>query len=494
MSSDQVENTVLSKEEKKQHLSIIVLGASGDLAKKKTYPALFALYSNNLLPPNTVIYGYARSEMDDAKFRQNMEPRLKGSGDKKKFLDLLHYQHGGYDSAESFAKLSETLKKHEGDHGNRIFYFAIPPSVFVPSAQAIKASGLTTTGWNRIIVEKPFGRDLESSSKLAKDLSKLFTEDQLYRIDHYLGKEMVQNLMVLRFANNVFDPLFNRNHIASVSITFKEDIGTEGRGGYFDEFGIIRDVMQNHLVQILALFAMEAPVTLEAADVQAEKVKLLKAIPPITRNNVVVGQYTASPDGKNPGYLEDKTVPQGSTCPTFATAVAFVNNARWKGVPFILKCGKALNERKTEVRVQFQAPAYHLFNDPQSNELVIRVQPNEAIYLKMTQKKPGLNNEQVQAELDLTYKERFGLNLNLPDAYERLILDVIRGDHNLFVRDDELEASWKIFTPILHELEKNKEAPISYPFGSRGPAEADELAQKYGFRRTEGYTWPGPKM
>jgi len=359
----------------------------------------------------------------------------------------------------------------------------------VPSAQAIKASGLSTTGWNRIIVEKPFGRDLQSSSKLAKDLSKLFTEEQLYRIDHYLGKEMVQNLMVLRFANNVFDPLFNRNHIASVSITFKEDIGTEGRGGYFDEFGIIRDVMQNHLVQILALFAMEAPVTLDAADVQAEKVKLLKAIPPITRNNVVVGQYTASPDGKTPGYLEDKTVPKGSKCPTFASTVAFVNNARWHGVPFILKCGKALNERKTEVRVQFQPPAYHLFN-PQSNELVLRVQPNEAIYLKMTQKKPGLNNEQVQAELDLTYKERFELT-GLPDAYERLILDVIRGDHNLFVRDDELEASWKIFTPILHELEsKSAEDPIPYQFGGRGPVEADELAKRYGFKRTEGYVWP----
>eukprot|EP00026_Physarum_polycephalum_P006879 Phypoly_transcript_06932.p1 GENE.Phypoly_transcript_06932~~Phypoly_transcript_06932.p1 ORF type:complete len:495 (+),score=113.28 Phypoly_transcript_06932:121-1605(+) len=489
MASDQVENITLTKEEKNQRLSIVVLGASGDLAKKKTYPALFALYSNDLLPPNTVIYGYARSELDDAKFRQSLEPKLKGSGDKKKFLELLHYQHGGYDSAESFAKLSETLKKHEGNHGNRIFYFAIPPSVFVPSAKAIKASGLSTTGWNRIIVEKPFGRDLQSSTQLANELSKLFNEDQLFRIDHYLGKEMVQNLMVLRFANNVFDPLFNRNHIANVSITFKEDIGTEGRGGYFDEFGIIRDVMQNHLTQILALFAMEAPVTLEASDVQAEKVKLLRAIPPITKDNVVIGQYTASKDGKNPGYLDDSTVPKGSKCPTFASAVAFVNNARWHGVPFILKCGKALSERKTEVRVQFQPPAYHLFN-AQANELVIRVQPNEAIYLKMTQKKPGLNNEQVQAELDLTYKERFG-HVNLPDAYERLILDVIRGDHSLFVRSDELEASWKIFTPLLHEMEKNGDAPIPYEFGGRGPAEADELAKRFGFKRTEGYVWPG---
>lgn len=489
MSNTKEEVSVLTKEEREQNLSIIVLGASGDLAKKKTYPALFALFSNNLLPPKTIIYGYARSEMTDEKFRSTMEPKLKGSGDKKKFLELLHYQHGGYDSAESFAKLSETLKKHEDSKGNRIFYFAIPPSVFVPSAKAIKQSGLSTTGWNRLIVEKPFGRDLETSSQLAKQLGDLYSEDQLYRIDHYLGKEMVQNLMVLRFANSVFDPLWNRNNVASVTISFKEDIGTEGRGGYFDEFGIIRDVMQNHLAQILALFAMEAPVTLDAEDVQNEKVKLLRAIPPVTRDNIVVGQYTASPDGKTPGYLEDPTVPKGSKTPTFASAVLFVNNARWHGVPFILKCGKALNERKTEVRVQFQAPPYNLFNESQPNELVIRVQPNEAMYLKMTQKKPGLNNDQVQAELDLTYKDRFGTT-NLPDAYERLLLDVIRGDHNLFVRADELEASWKIFTPILHDIDNAKESPVQYQFGGRGPAEADDLAKKYGFRRTEGYVWP----
>lgn len=471
-------------------LSIIVLGASGDLAKKKTYPALFALFSNNLLPPNTLIYGYARSELSDAKFRENMEPRLKGSGDKKKFLEMLHYHHGGYDSADSFASLSEALKKHEGSQGNRIFYFAIPPSVFVESAKAIKKSGLSTTGWNRLIVEKPFGKDLKSSSELSAQLGALFTEDELYRIDHYLGKEMVQNLMVLRFANTVFEPLFNRNHISSVSISFKEDIGTEGRGGYFDEFGIIRDVLQNHLTQILSLFAMEPPVTLDAEDVRNEKVKLLRAIPPIELKNTVVGQYTASPDGKTPGYLEDPTVPKGSKTPTFASCVAFVNNSRWNGVPFILKAGKALNERKTEIRVQFHNPPNNLFKETQSNELVIRVQPNEAMYLKMTQKKPGLTADLLQAELDLTYKERFGTTA-LPDAYERLLLDVIRGDHNLFVRGDELEASWKIFTPILHELDKATENPLQYEFGGRGPAESDELAKRFGYKRTEGYVWPG---
>jgi len=408
----------------------------------------------------------------------------------------LHYHHGGYDSAESFAKLSEELKKLEGPNGNRIFYFAIPPSVFVASAKAIHSSGLSKSGWNRLIVEKPFGKDLQSSSELVAQLGALFTEEQLYRIDHYLGKEMVQNLMVLRFANSVIEPLLNRNNVASVSISFKEDIGTEGRGGYFDEFGIIRDVMQNHLTQILSLVAMEAPVTLDAEDVRNEKVKLLRAVPPIKSSDVVVGQYAASPDGKEPAYVADPTVPKGSKTPTFASAVAYINNARWSGVPFILKCGKALNERKTEIRIQFRQPAHNLFQDTQPNELVIRVQPNEAMYLKMTQKKPGLTTDLLQAELDLTYKARFGTS-SLPDAYERLLLDVIRGDHNLFVRADELEASWKVFTPLLHELDKSKEGPLQYEFGGRGPAEADELAKRVGYRRTEGYTWPGissPKM
>jgi glucose-6-phosphate 1-dehydrogenase len=474
----------------KQQYSVVVVGASGDLAKKKTYPALFALYSNNLLPENTIIYGFARSEMSDEKFRESITSRLKGSGDKQKFLAKCFYFHGQYDSEEAFKKLDKALAEKEKENGNRIFYFAIPPSVFVATARSIKAGCQSKTGWNRVIVEKPFGKDLQSSDQLSHDLGKLFEEDQLYRIDHYLGKEMVQNLMVVRFGNSFFEPLWNRFHIASVTITFKEDIGTEGRGGYFDEFGIIRDVMQNHLTQILSLVAMEPPVTLDAEDVRDEKVKLLRAIPPIDLQNVVLGQYGPSEDGKQPGYLDDKTVPKGSVAPTFATAVVFVNNARWSGVPFILKCGKALNERKAEIRVQFRPPAYNLFNDAQPNELVIRVQPNEAMYVKLMQKKPGLTGELYQSELDLTYNERFG-KINLPDAYERLILDVFRGDHNLFVRDDELTASWKIFTPVLKRIDETKVVPHPYVFGSRGPAAADELVRKYGFKRTEGYEWPG---
>jgi glucose-6-phosphate 1-dehydrogenase len=302
---------------------------------------------------------------------------------------------------------------------------------------------------------------------------------------------MVQNLMGLRFANSVFEPLWNRFHISLIQIVFKEDIGTEGRGGYFDQFGIIRDVMQNHLLQIMALVAMEPPITLSAEDVRDEKVKLLRSVPPITLQDLVIGQYGRDATGQKESYLDDKTVPQGSVTPTFATAVLHVNNSRWRGVPFILKCGKALNERKAEIRIQFLSSPSGLYKSP-PNELVIRVQPNEAVYLKLSAKEPGLSDELHQMELDLTYKERFATQL--PEAYERLIYDVIRGDHNLFVRDDELTHAWKIFTPILHEIELKKIHPIIYPFGSRGPQESDKMVKEKGFIRNEEYVWnPLPK-
>jgi glucose-6-phosphate 1-dehydrogenase len=361
----------------------------------------------------------------------------------------------------------------------------------VDVGKGIQPAAMSKTGWNRVIVEKPFGKDSDSSAELGKQLAALFDEDQIYRIDHYLGKEMVQNLMVLRFANTVFEPIWNREHIANVQITFKEDFGTQGRGGYFDSFGIIRDVMQNHLLQILSLVAMEPPVSMSAEDVRDEKVKLLRAIFPIAPEDMITGQYGADPKGKEPGYLEDKTVPKDSVTPTFACAVLHINNQRWKGVPFILKCGKALNERKAEIRIQFQRPKVESFKDISPNELVMRVQPDEAVYMKMSTKKPGLTGGIIHTELDLSYKRRFKEEAkNLPDAYERLIWDVVRGDHNLFVRADELVAAWKIFTPILHHIEKNKGLkPEIYQFGSRGPASADNLIGKYGYERTTGYRW-----
>jgi glucose-6-phosphate 1-dehydrogenase len=468
-------------------VSIAVIGASGDLAKKKTFPSLFTLYSLGLLPKETTIFGYARTKMEHEEFHKHATQNFKGDESKKKaFSSNLFYVAGSYSSAQDFALLDAQMTKHEaGRAATRVFYFAIPPSIFVDVAKAVKASAMSQTGETRLIIEKPFGRDLESSNVLSTELSALFKEEQIYRIDHYLGKEMVQNLMLLRFANLAFEPLWNRNFIANVLITFKEDIGTEGRGGYFDSFGIIRDVMQNHLMQIFTLVAMEAPVTLNAEDVRDEKVKVLRATTPISTEDVVIGQYTGNV--KNKGYKDDAGVPKESVTPTFATAVLHINNSRWKGVPFILKCGKALNERKAEIRIQFHENAASLFPDAPRNELVMRVQPDEAIYFKLNSKVPGLGNNHVQTELDLTYKQRF--DARLPDAYERLIYDVLRGDHNLFVRDDELEAAWKIYTPLLHHLEGNKVKPVEYEFGSRGPQESDVLASKYGFVRSADYKW-----
>lgn len=474
-------------------LIIIVLGASGDLAKKKTFPALWSIYNGQLLPENTQIVGYARHKMSEDEFRKVLSKSIKVKDDSKenfeKFLSICHYHSTpDYGSVDAFKDADKNLfsKLEKGSKGShRLFYLALPPTVFFDAAKAIKGGGLTTNGWNRLIVEKPFGRDLESSNKLSRELGSLFKEKQIFRIDHYLGKEMVQNLMVLRFANMVFEPIWNRHYIQNVRIVFKEDFGTEGRGGYFDSFGIIRDVMQNHLMQIFSLFAMEPPVSLSAEDVRDEKVKVLRSVPEIREKDVIVGQYVS--DGKNPGYLDDEGVPKDSVTPTFAQAVLWINNARWDGVPFIFKTGKAVEEKKAEIRIQFRNSPGNLFPDASRNELVIRVQPDEAVYLKMNNKTPGLSSKLVLSDLDLSYKTKFSERYN-PDAYERLIIEAIRGDHNLFVRNDELAEAWRIFTPLLHHLESNKVQPHKYKFGSRGPEEADSLAKALGWQYIT-YDW-----
>jgi glucose-6-phosphate 1-dehydrogenase len=484
-----------------EHVSVFVIGASGDLARKKTFPSLYALLGLGLLPPHTRIYGFARSTMTHEEFitkcvGANLSDEF---GDEKRaeFLGMCEYHAGNYNDNEAFAKLAAAAAERESkyERGNRMFYLAIPPSVFAPVMHAISASAMAQTGWTRLIVEKPFGRDLESFRDLQKHV--VFTEDQVYRIDHYLGKEMVQNLLVLRFSNAILEPVWNCQYIETVMITFKEPFGTEGRGGYFDQFGIIRDVMQNHLAQIMSLVAMEPPVTMSADDVRDEKVKVLRAVSPAKLSNCVVGQYGRGPDGKR-AFIDDDTVPPDSSTATFAMQVLHVHNTRWRGVPFIIKCGKALNERKAEIRIQFKRVGNPYFRATNVNEMVIRVQPDEAVYLKMNAKVPGMSSEEetgatpvVQTELDLTYGTRF--DTRLPDAYERLLFDVFRGDHNLFVRDDELEASWKIFTPLLQALEdkENPVRPVIYPYGSRGPPEADELAAKFGFLR-QNYAWRNP--
>ncbi|XP_034001219.1 glucose-6-phosphate 1-dehydrogenase-like [Trematomus bernacchii] len=480
--------------------TFIILGASGDLAKKKIYPTLWWLFRDGLLPDDTHFVGFSRSKLTVEDIKTACLPYMKVTDEESESLSAFFsrnsYLSGRYDDDSSFAQLDSHLSSLPGgSDANRLFYLALPPTVYKHVSTNIRTHCMSSRGWSRVIVEKPFGRDLQSSQELSAHLSSLFSEDQIYRIDHYLGKEMVQNLMVLRFGNRIFGPIWNRNSVACVVLTFKEPFGTQGRGGYFDDFGIIRDVMQNHLLQILCLVAMEKPASTSPDDVRDEKVKVLKCIAPVTGSDVVLGQYVGDPEGEGQsklGYLDDPTVPAGSCTPTFATAVLYVQNERWDGVPFILRCGKALNERKAEVRLQFTDVPGDIFAERcQRNELVVRVQPDEAIYLKMMTKRPGVYFSPEETELDLTYRSRYK-NVKLPDAYERLILDVFCGNQMHFVRSDELREAWRIFTPLLHQIEEEKKPPIPYTYGSRGPSEADDLVKRVGFRYEGKYKWVQP--
>ncbi|XP_024978283.1 glucose-6-phosphate 1-dehydrogenase, cytoplasmic-like [Cynara cardunculus var. scolymus] len=483
-------------------LSIIVLGASGDLAKKKTFPALFHLHRQGFFESHDVhIFGYARSKMSDDEVRNRLRGYLTPcqgceiirEEDASKFMGLIKYVSGPYDAEEGFLLLDKEISAIEDKterSSRRLFYFALPPSVYPTVCKMIKSCCMSKSdkgGWTRIVVEKPFGRDLDSAEALSTQIGELFDESQIYRIDHYLGKELVQNLLVLRFANRLFMPLWNHDNISNVQIVFKENFGTEGRGGYFDQYGIIRDILQNHLLQVLCLVAMEKPVSLKPEHIRDEKVKVLQSVLPINDEEVVIGQYE--------GYKDDPTVPKDSNTPTFATMVIRIHNERWEGVPFILKAGKSLNSKKAEIRVQFKDVPGDIFKSKKlgRNEFVIRLQPYEAIYMKLTVKEPGLEMKTALSELDLSYRQRYQ-DVVIPEAYERLILDTIRGDQQHFVRRDELKAAWEIFTPYLHKIDKKEVHSVPYKAGSRGPVEADKLAEKVGYVQTHGYVWIPPTL
>ncbi|KAL6137051.1 hypothetical protein ACLB2K_062346 [Fragaria x ananassa] len=490
-------------------LSITVVGASGDLAKKKIFPALFALYYEDCLPEDFIVFGFARTKMTDEELRNMISRTLTCRIDKRAncedkmdhFLKRCFYHSGLYSSEENFAELDIKLKEKEaGRKSNRLFYLSIPPNIFVDVVRCASLRASSENGWTRVIVEKPFGRDSESSAELTRCLKQYLAEDQIFRIDHYLGKELVENLSVLRFSNLVFEPVWSRNYIKNVQLIFSEDFGTEGRGGhlnvcpmhasrYFDKYGIIRDIMQNHLLQILALFAMETPVSLDAEDIRNEKVKVLRSMRPLQLEDVVVGQYKGhSKGGKSfPAYIDDPTVPNDSLTPTFAAAALFIDNARWDGVPFLMKAGKALHTKLAEIRVQFRHVPGNLYKrnfgtdiDKATNELVLRVQPDEAIFLKINNKVPGLGMRLDRSDLNLLYSARYPREI--PDAYERLLLDAIEGERRLFIRSDELDAAWSLFTPLLNELEQRKIVPELYPYGSRGPVGPHYLAAKHNVR------------
>ncbi|XP_031404348.1 glucose-6-phosphate 1-dehydrogenase 1, chloroplastic-like isoform X2 [Punica granatum] len=479
-------------------LTIVVVGASGDLARNKIFPAFFALFYDDQLPEDFTIFGYGRSPMTDEELRITISKTLNCRVDKREnchdkisqFLKRCFYHSGQYSSEEHFLELDNRIREKEGGKiSNRLYYLAVPPTQFVDVVRCANRRASSDNGWTRVIVEKPFGRDSESSKKLTRDLKQYLNEDQIFRIDHHLGEELFENLLVLRFSNLVFEPLWSRDYIRNVQIIFSKDFGVEGRGRYFDNYGIIRDVMQNHLLQLLALFAMETPVTLDAEDIRNEKVKVLRSIKPVSIEDVVVGQYKGYTEGNMsvPGYTDDPTVSNNSLTPTFAAAILSINNSRWDGVPFMMVAGKALHSKRVEIRVQFRHVPGNLFNrnfgnnlNNATNELVIQVQPDEAVYLKINNKVPGLGMRLDRSDLNLLFKKRYPREA--PEAYERLLLDAMRGERRLFIRSDELDAAWAVFTPLLKELEQKKTAPELYPYASEGPVGVHYLGAKHHIR------------
>jgi glucose-6-phosphate 1-dehydrogenase len=441
--------------------NVIIVGASGDLTKRKLIPALYSLFRSGVLPDDVNIFGFARSDLSRKEYLKRISGFVaKGADQLDAFLERCHYHAGSYDNDAAFAALMEKVESISPG-ANTLVYMAIPPSVFVDAARSIGAVAQTGDDrWLRVVIEKPFGRDSRSSETLMAALAGIFTEEQTYRIDHYLGKEVIQNLMVLRFANRIFEPIWNRDHIESVSISWSEEIGCEGRAGYFDSYGIIRDVLQNHLLQIVALIGMEQPLRHEAEAICDEKVKMLRSLEPLTVSDTVIGRYE--------GYRDDPEVPNDSRTETYVSTVLHGANPRWHGVPFYLEAGKALSASRTEIRIKFRGVPYSIYRDKDvTNELLIRVQPDEAIELTIANKRPGHDYELAHANLDLHYQSTF--DEIVPDAYERLLLDVIRGDRSLFIRDDELAVAWDLVTPLLDELDERKIEPVIYAYGSKGP-------------------------
>jgi glucose-6-phosphate 1-dehydrogenase len=483
--------------------TLVVFGASGDLTRHKLIPSLFGLDCEGLLPAARVI-GYARSDGSDEDFRASL---LKSTAwarmgkaihraDWQRFAERLTYHQGGYDSAGDFRSLRRRIEEASGP-GNCLFYLATPPQAFIPIVRGLKESGLARKGqaaspWSRLIVEKPFGRDLASATALNDEICAAFDERQIFRIDHYLGKETVQNLMVLRFANSIFEPIWHQKYIDHVQVTVGEALGVEGRGGYYDGAGAIRDMVQNHMMHLLCLVAMEPPVSLGADAIRGEKVKVLRALRPITphcaASGVVRAQYAAGEvDGRAvPGYRELPDVADESTTETYVAFQAFVDNWRWSGVPFFLRTGKRLAARRTEVSIHFRAVPQVLFNTPPMgplapNVLAIRVQPDEGISMEFQVKVPGAAMRIQRLRMDFSYAESFGRTP--PEAYQRLLLDAALGDATLFPRGDEVEAAWRFVSPILEGCAmQSPDCLASYPAGSWGPKEADDLIAAAGNR------------
>lgn len=491
--------------------SILIFGASGDLTARKLIPALFDLWKDGYLSDASPIIGVARREMTDDSFRNDLaddvakHARHTPKGDDwSTFAKRIFYRRLDIDAADQYDAWGRAVEKVEADAGvtgKRVAYLATAPDLFVPSVEALHKGGLIPSrndkNWLRVVVEKPFGTDLESANELSQGLKRRLRENQIYRIDHYLGKETVQNILLFRFGNSAFEPLFNRNHIDHVQITVAESQGIEGgRGGYYDKSGALRDVLQNHVLQLLCLTAMEPPALFLAENLRDEKLKVLQALRPGHSSNMdawaIPGQYTPSEiDGKPAaGYQQEERVPKDSKRETFVAMKVLIDNWRWAGVPFYLRTGKRMPSRVTEIAIQFKLPPLNLFTTVECegdvcdlvaakpNTLIFRIQPKEAISLTFSTKRPGMNYQIHPVTMDFSYEEAF--QKTLPEAYERLLLDVIRGDGTLFTRNDELEAAWRFVDPILARWEGDKVTPEPYAAGTWGPDAANQLLLKDG--------------
>ncbi len=497
----------MNNEHKPDPCSLIIFGATGDLTKRKLIPALFHLFTAKMLPDNFFILGVSRGITTEQDFLDRMKKANEefGSGSSntdtwKKFEQRLHCCPIDYDKRDSFENLKKTIEKIERGRqlsGNRLYYLSVPPSAYLPIIKKMGELRLNTqvseNSWTRIIIEKPIGYDLQTATELNNHVAEVFAEHQVYRIDHFLGKETVQNLLAFRFANGIFEPIWNRRYIDHVQITAAETVGLEGRGGYYEKSGALRDMIQNHLLQVFAHTAMEAPARFDAKYFRDEKVKVFDSVRPIQPDEVkdiaVRAQYTGGKiNGKEvPGYKEEDGVSEHSVTETYAAIKLMINNWRWAGVPFFLRTGKRLPRRVLELILVFKRIPHQIFQshttagsgEIDANVLAIRLQPDESISLRFGAKVPGQGMKVQPVSMKFDYESTF--RIKLADAYERLLLDAILGDASLFARRDGVEASWRILMPVIEAWENAKEMKLpEYKAGRWGPEEAEKLLKRNG--------------
>lgn len=489
--------------------SILIFGASGDLTSRKLIPALFRLSQQQYLSPGSAVIGVARREKTHEEFRAELKQAVMTRAGAENFdatawatfEKQIFYQQLDISAANEYAGLNSSIKSIEGQLGAtaeraRVVYLATTPSLFASAVEGLHVAGMIPPREQdsklRVVVEKPFGRDLQSAQELTVQLAHRLQESQIFRIDHYLGKETVQNILLFRFGNAIFEPLLNRNHVDHIQISVAESQGMEGaRGGYYDTAGAMRDVLQNHVLQLLCLIAMDPPSLFQAREIRDEKMKVLQALRPGTSgpigNWAVRGQYTEGLVNRQPvlGYREEDRVSPTSNRETYVAMRVAIDNWRWAGVPFFLRTGKRMPKQMTEVAIQFKNPPLNLFStvecegdlcnlvESRPNQLILRIQPHESISLRFSTKRPGMNYQVQPVSMDFDYDEHF--DAQLPEAYERLLVDVMRGDSTLFTRSDELEAAWRFVTPILEAWESSSATPEFYPAGTWGPPSADRL-------------------